>query len=261
MKQFTIFFLACMLFLPLVHAQDITPLVNLPGVEVAKIDVTTPWNNTGINVTSGVTYLIFVNGVAATNGAIASNTIFWIGPEGMGDIARWQTINMPLPGAAQQAVIGKIGGSGQLFYVGRNCSFIANVSGELYLGLNDNTFWDNSGYYIAYIFRQPEPVVDAADGFTPSIEKFDVSQNFPNPFNPTTSIKFDIPSPSNVQVKIFDSNGQKIRDLINDYREMGNYAVTWDGKDNFGSLVSSGSYYYQVQIGNIVQTKKMILLK
>lgn len=261
MKQSTFLILFCMLLFPVVHAQDITLLSNLPGVRVAHIDVTIPWNNPDININAGETYIIFVNGVAATNGAITSNTIFWLGPEGMGDISTWQTEDMPLPGATQQSVIAKIGDSGQKFYVGRNCSFVANVSGKLYLGLNDNTFWDNYGYYVAFIFKQPPTIVNVAGEFTPVVEKFNVSQNYPNPFNPSTTINFDIPNPSEVQIKIFDSNGQKIRDLVNDYRETGNYKVTWDGKDNFGKTVVTGSYFYQIQSGNLVQAKKMIFLK
>lgn len=262
MKQSTFLILFCMLLFSLVYAQDITLLSNLPGVRVTNIDVTTPWNNTGININVGDTCLIFVKGVAATNGATTPNTIFWLGPEGMGDISTWQTVDMPLPGATQQSVIAKIGESNQLFYVGSNCSFVANVSGILNLGLNDNTFWDNYGYYVAYVFRQPPPiVVNVASEFAPISEKFNLSQNYPNPFNPSTSINFEIPTSSHVRIEIYDINGQKIRDLINNFKEKGNYNVSWDGKDNYGNLVSTGSYFYQIQIDNSVQTKKMIMLK
>ncbi|NWF50957.1 MAG: T9SS type A sorting domain-containing protein [Ignavibacteriaceae bacterium] len=241
-------------------AQDITVLPYLTDkVSVSIIDITTAWNNTGINISVGDTVLIFVNGIAATDGALHTKTITWIGPEGMGGWIAGS--GLPLPEAASHCVIGKIGDSGDPFYVGRNGSFVANVSGQLFLGLNDNIFWDNYGYYVAFITSTGTVTDVNHEQNHGNLNDYNLSQNFPNPFNPSTSIQYNVPGSANVQLTIYDINGQKVKELINEFRNSGNYTVTWDAKDNFGNKVSSGTYFYQVQVGNFIQTKKMILLK
>jgi hypothetical protein len=91
--------------------------------------------------------------------------------------------------------------------------------------------------------------------------KYDLSQNFPNPFNPTTRIRFDLPNSVNVQLRIYDILGREVRTLVNDNHGAGSYTVTWDGKNNAGTLVSSGVYIYQVRAGEFISTKKMLLMK
>lgn len=90
---------------------------------------------------------------------------------------------------------------------------------------------------------------------------FNISQNYPNPFNPSTKIEYSIPEPSSVRINIFNINGEQIKKLINEEKNTGNYSVTWNGKDNKGNIVASGTYFYQIQVGDFVQAKKMILLK
>jgi photosystem II stability/assembly factor-like uncharacterized protein len=91
--------------------------------------------------------------------------------------------------------------------------------------------------------------------------EFSLSQNYPNPFNPSTTIGFQMSQRENAQVNIYNSIGQLLRILVNDQREPGTHTVVWDGKDNSGNFVASGSYFYQVQVGDMLQTKKMLLLK
>lgn len=257
-----VFFLFLFGFLsPIMLSQDITSLNYLNDkVAVSIVDITTAWNNTGVNLEVGDTVLIFVNGIAATDGAVHNKTITWIGPEGMGG---WIAgASCPLPGAASHSVIGRIGDSMTPFYVGRNGSFIANVSGQLFLGLNDNIFWDNYGYYVAFIsIAKHFTTVDVADKFNSDKIDFSISQNYPNPFNPSTTINYSVPGAANVNIKVYDINGQVVRNLLSEFKNSGNYSLSWDGKNDVGSTVSSGTYFYQVQIGNLVQTKKMILLK
>ena len=93
--------------------------------------------------------------------------------------------------------------------------------------------------------------------------------NHPNPFNPCTSIRFSLPDTrcktqdtrQDVSLKIYNILGQEVRSLIDELREPGYYTVTWDGRDERGNDVSSGIYYYRLQAGNFVSTKKMILMK
>lgn len=91
--------------------------------------------------------------------------------------------------------------------------------------------------------------------------KFDLSQNFPNPFNPTTRIRFDLPFNENVQLRIYDILGREVRTLVNDRHDAGRYTVTWDGMNNMGRQVSSGVYIYHLRAGDYVSTKKMIMMK
>lgn len=94
--------------------------------------------------------------------------------------------------------------------------------------------------------------------------KFNLDQNYPNPFNPTTTIRYSIPniadanfsSTSNVQLIVYDVLGSKIRTLVNETKQPGNYEVNFDARN-----LSSGIYYYQLKSGNYVATKKMILMK
>jgi hypothetical protein len=87
-------------------------------------------------------------------------------------------------------------------------------------------------------------------------------QNFPNPFNPTTTIKYSIADDSNVKLIIYDLIGKEISTLINDeQKSAGAYSIIWDGKNNFGNEVSSGLYFYRLITEKFVQTNKMLLLK
>ena len=80
--------------------------------------------------------------------------------------------------------------------------------------------------------------------------------NFPNPFNPTTKIYFGIPYKGNVKIEVYNSTGQKIKELLNEDRDPGNYVTEFNGSD-----YSSGVYFYKIESGNFIQTKRMILLK
>lgn len=107
-----------------------------------------------------------------------------------------------------------------------------------------------------------------ASGITTSVEGeetipavFHVDQNYPNPFNPATTIKFGIPEASLVTVKIYDILGREVKTLLNEEKNAGTYSLLWNGLNESGSKVSSGTYIYRVTAGGHVQTKKMLLLK
>jgi hypothetical protein len=94
-----------------------------------------------------------------------------------------------------------------------------------------------------------------------SPREFSLKQNFPNPFNPSTTIEYQVSKLMNVKLNIYNSIGQLIKNLLNEEKSVGDYSIVWNGKDNNGNLVSSGTYYYQLQTGDYVQAKKMILIK
>ncbi|MEO8447080.1 MAG: YCF48-related protein [bacterium] len=88
--------------------------------------------------------------------------------------------------------------------------------------------------------------------------KYNLEQNFPNPFNPTTVIKFSLPENSNIKLNVFNIAGQKVAELINENRIAGSYEINFEVY-KYG--LSSGVYFYKIEAGEFVQTKKMILLK
>ncbi|MGB8656242.1 MAG: FlgD immunoglobulin-like domain containing protein [Candidatus Zixiibacteriota bacterium] len=90
---------------------------------------------------------------------------------------------------------------------------------------------------------------------------FELSQNHPNPFNPVTEIRYTLHRPAEVSVQLYNLLGQKIRTLVNERQMPGSHSVAWDGKNTEGKPVSSGIYFYKVEVNGVSQTKKMVLLK
>ena len=93
-----------------------------------------------------------------------------------------------------------------------------------------------------------------SDGFT-------LHQNYPNPFNPTTTLKYDLPKDAMVNITIYDMMGREVKALINQTQDAGYKSVIWDATNDYGKPVSAGIYLYQIQAGEYMQTKKMVLLK
>lgn len=92
-------------------------------------------------------------------------------------------------------------------------------------------------------------------------DDYNLSHNYPNPFNPQTTISFDLPSAQNVQLDVYDISGELVKTLINGPRIAGNHRVTWSGVDQQGREVSSGVYYYRMDAGHFSQIRKMTLVK
>jgi len=86
-------------------------------------------------------------------------------------------------------------------------------------------------------------------------------QNYPNPFNPTTAIQFQVPKTSDVKIAVYDMLGQEVRTLVAGEVMRGTYTVDWDGFNNDGAKVSSGTYIYRMTAGEFIQSKKMVLIK
>ncbi len=91
--------------------------------------------------------------------------------------------------------------------------------------------------------------------------RFELSQNYPNPFNPTTTINISLPTQSNVTLRIFDMLGKEVKSFAFDNVPSGSHQIVWDGTNQTNALVASGVYYYQAAVGNLVQTKKMLLVR
>ena len=111
-----------------------------------------------------------------------------------------------------------------------------------------------------------ELTVPSAERFTLELraiipETFTLHQNFPNPFNPITTLKYDLPSDALVTLNIYDMLGREITQLVNTTQQAGFKLVEWDATDSMGEPVSAGVYLYRIQAGKFVQTRKMVLLK
>jgi len=92
--------------------------------------------------------------------------------------------------------------------------------------------------------------------------RFALEQNFPNPFNPTTQIKFSLPEPGWVTLKIYDVVGREVIVLANEDYRTGIHTIEWNGRNNTDAPVASGIYFYHLQVGDkYSQTNKMVFLK
>jgi serine protease len=88
-----------------------------------------------------------------------------------------------------------------------------------------------------------------------------LAQNHPNPFNPSTSIKFGVARDGHVELAVYDLGGHKVRTLVSESRSSGDYSVTWDGKDDQGSQTPSGLYFYRLTTDGKTISRKMTLVK
>jgi hypothetical protein len=185
----------------------------------------------------------------------------------------------------------KYKGSGTINSSGDYGFMVTAIDGQLKGGGGIDKFrikiWDKATDEVVYDNRLGEPddgdAADAivagsivihegaglpkVDNFAEDIEpeakpkQFSLFQNYPNPFNPETMISFQIPQASHVMVRIFNTLGVEIRKVVNGRYEAGNYSVIWDGRDNSGKPVASGTYIYQIQAGQFVDIKKMVLIR
>ena len=91
--------------------------------------------------------------------------------------------------------------------------------------------------------------------------KFMLEAPFPNPFNPSTTIKYHIPKPTVIELVVYNSAGKKIRTLSSGNANPGIHTTVWDGKNDNGRDIASGIYFYRLVAGDFVQTRKMVLLR
>jgi hypothetical protein len=128
-------------------------------------------------------------------------------------------------------------------------------------------FEDNARFEIAdgIVFdhdQLPNPVVSLGSLSVESTPtKFALLQNFPNPFNPETTIKYNLAEGTNVSLRIYNVVGQVVRTLVSEPQSAGRYTVRWNGSDDRGVSVSSGIYFYEIRSNGFQDVKKLMLLK
>ena len=161
-------------------------------------------------------------------------------------------------------------------------ALLSNTGGDLVLYAHDTaTIADAVSYPfqapdIAYAreldgqenwsYMDPTPgmsntTIMATEKNTSHPESFKLRQNYPNPFNPTTNISFELFKDSDINIHIFDVSGKMVKDLVSGFHNTGSHTIQWNAKDENGKTLSAGLYLYAIQVGNIVYSKKMVLLK
>ena len=91
--------------------------------------------------------------------------------------------------------------------------------------------------------------------------EFALHENYPNPFNPTTTLRFDLPEASNITLTIYNMLGQRVRTFNMNDTPAGYHSIKWNATNNYGEEVGAGVYLYQLQTKDFVKTRKMVLLK
>jgi hypothetical protein len=110
------------------------------------------------------------------------------------------------------------------------------------------------------------PITDVEDEFL-AVDNFELYQNYPNPFNPSTKISWQSPVGGHQSLKIYDVLGNEVAELVDEYREAGKYEVEFNPESSIKNLTAgsqgtaSGVYFYQLKVGNFVQSKKMLMIK
>ena len=135
--------------------------------------------------------------------------------------------------------------------------------------LKNYSFEDKNLFADKYVYRLKQIDNDGTFSYSEEVavnlndvpSKFSLDQNFPNPFNPVTQINFSLPIASFVSIKIFNSVGELVKTLLEKDITEGYHSIEWDATNNYGRNLSSGVYYYRIQAGDFVQTRKMLLIK
>ena len=92
-------------------------------------------------------------------------------------------------------------------------------------------------------------------------QTYSLAQNFPNPFNPSTTIRYNLKEAGAVSLRIYDVMGQRVRELVDAPQPAGRYQVIWDGRDQRGTSVANGVYFYELRAGEFRALRKMVLMK
>lgn len=134
--------------------------------------------------------------------------------------------------------------------------------GNPYDDTGNNDYWDindviNNGY--PYFANSVTGIDEEETDVIPEVSQ--LFDNYPNPFNPSTSISFSIPDESKIELTVYNIKGQKVKQLVSDQRQVGQHSVVWYGKNDNGKAVSSGIYFYRLKTEDVNQTKRMLMLK
>lgn len=204
---------------------------------------------------------------------------FWL----FGDIGWHDVCNQPVPVAISsfdaRAADGGVRLRAQFAYTLGDADFVvvyrADGGSESFRGIGQVDAPDNGAfsfvdksvlpersyrYKISVIDNDGEYFSQTAEVKMPGA-RIELSQNSPNPFNPTTTIRFTLPVSERVALAIYAADGSLVRMLVDGVTESGAHNITWDGRDMAGNPVGSGMYFYRLTAGKFSDSRKMVLLK
>ena len=129
-----------------------------------------------------------------------------------------------------------------------------------------NSGQDNDSYFDDLFLRvvKDESCVEMVRIFSDRFEipkQFTLYQNFPNPFNPVTTLRYALPEDTMVNITIYDMMGRVVTNLVSSQQNAGYKSIQWNATNNIGRSVSAGLYLYTIRAGEFSQVKKMVLLK
>jgi len=116
--------------------------------------------------------------------------------------------------------------------------------------------WNGSAWINDYNYNYLYSIVTAVDDDLNPINDYVLSNNYPNPFNPSTTINYSIPKESLVSIVVYNALGEEVAELVNEIKQAGSYQIVFNA-----SSLPSGVYFYNFQVKDFIETKKMILLK
>jgi hypothetical protein len=204
--------------------------------------LTNTWSSLGTGSSNGVNY--WVNALAVVgNEVFVGGTFTQAGGVSANGVARFNT----------QTNTWSTLGTGSSNGVSGSVFALAVVGNEVFVGGN----FTSAGGVSANRVARWNSGTSRVEQLSPTAPKtFLLEQNYPNPFNPSTTIRYQLPVASEVKLEVYDVLGKKIATLVNERQSAGSYQVVWNA-----SGLSSGTYFYRLQAGTFVETKKMIMVK
>ena len=145
--------------------------------------------------------------------------------------------------------------------------FIPSETGEIFSVAFSDTDHQTAGLTLEQVEtadRDGNVRIEAAKVNRIALPKaYTLSQNSPNPFNPSTTIKYQVPEgdAARVQIVVYNLRGQKVITLVDELKESGDYSVNWNGHSTSGQRVSSGVYFYRMSAGEFTAMRKMVIVK
>jgi hypothetical protein len=209
-------------------------------------------------VLSGKTITAIAGGGYHTVALASDGSIYTWGNNSSGQLGNNSTTNSSVPVAVDMSGV-LLGKTIIAVAAGGYHSVALASDGSVYTwGYNDygqlgNNSATNSSVPVQAVNGENSGIVFPEKGIP---KEFVLDQNYPNPFNPITTINFQLSAVSNVELSIYDMNGKIVETLVRESKSAGYYKVIWDA-----SNVSSGIYFYRLQAGNFVETKKMVFMK